>query len=110
MVADTCTGAWRATVLSVLVSILFLAAAAAAQTGVDTTAWHGAVIAGQPSPWRNAHFVLLAYGAIVVGIILYLWRLASFAGRLKRDVQTLERMIEARDRGVGQGRARSDHP
>jgi|GEM_PF-1188414 len=54
----------------------------------------GDTIAQQTSPWRNAHFVLYAYGAVWVGLVLYVWRLASLARRLDREVRKLERAVE----------------
>lgn len=66
-----------------------VAAAVAAQSQGATVA-AGAVIAGQVSPWRNAQFVLYAYGAVWVGLALYLWRLAGLARRLSREVSRLE--------------------
>jgi len=55
----------------------------------------GAILAGAASPWRNAHFVLYAYGAVWVGLALYLWRLASLARRLSREIDRLETSAEA---------------
>ena len=62
----------------------------------NTGASGGDILAGAVSPWRNAHFVLYAYGAVWGGLALYVWRLASLARRLGRDIDRLEATLDAK--------------
>ena len=83
--------------LAGLVAVAVLAVcstvALAQQAGASAA---GDFIAGQTSPWRSAHFVLYAYGAVWVGLALYVWRLAGLARRLGRELEHLEGAMKAR--------------
>ena len=57
----------------------------------------GDVIAGQPSPWGSAHFVLAAYTAILVGLVLYVLRLSSMARGIRRDMEALRQTVAERE-------------
>lgn len=69
---------------------MLIAASAGAQTSGD-------LIAGQPSPWNNAHFVLWAYGAVWGAVALYVWRIAALAKTLRRDITALEKLVRDED-------------
>ena len=61
--------------------------------GAAQSADAGAVIAGQSSPWQNAHFVLIAYGAIWGILVLYIIRLRNMIQTLKKDLDTLSEQV-----------------
>ena len=77
--------------LGALILPLLLVGVAFAQAGPAPA---GDVIAGDVSPWKSAHFVLYAYGAILVGIVAYVWRLAGMASRLRREAGELSEILE----------------
>jgi CcmD family protein len=59
------------------------------------TAWAqaaGDVVAGQPSPWRHAHFVIIAYGVVWGGIAIYVLRLGTLARRMSSELTALSRL------------------
>jgi hypothetical protein len=76
--------------ITALASMVLLAASVGAQTS-------GEMIAGQPSPWNNAHFVLWAYGAVWGAVALYVWRIAAIAKTLRRDITALEKLVRDED-------------
>ncbi len=80
--------------LPVMVTALAIVMLTAAVAGAQTS---GDIIAGQPSPWSNAHFVLWAYGAVWGAVAIYVWRIAALAKTLKRDIAALEKLV--RDEG-----------
>ena len=57
----------------------------------------GDVIAGQPSPWASAHFVLAAYAVILVGLVLYVLRLSSMARGIRREMEALREAVERQE-------------
>jgi hypothetical protein len=84
-----------AAIAAVLILVLVLAGMAAAQVAPG-----GDIIAGQPSPWKSAHYVIAAYGAILAGLVLYLWRLSGLARRIDSDLREAERTLDG-DRSRG---------
>lgn len=72
-------------VLVTLVSVLAFCSISYAQPSGD-------IIAGQISPWRNAHFVIIAYGAVWAGLALYVLRLAMLARSLSRELSALQEL------------------
>ena len=76
--------------VSALVLVLGCAAEILAQPAAPPV---GDVVAGSVSPWSNAHFVLYAYAAILIGVVAYVWRLARLAARIQREVQELGEFI-----------------
>ncbi len=64
-------------------------------TGLSAAAHAGDVIAGQQSPWASAHFVLAAYSAILIGVVLYVLRLAGMANRIRREMDALREAMES---------------
>jgi CcmD family protein len=71
--------------LTILITVFVFCTVSVAQPGGD-------IVAGQISPWRNAHFVILAYGAVWVGLALYVLRLAMLARSLRRELSALEEL------------------
>ena len=74
--------------VAILAILLAVGAASAQSTG------SGDLIAGQASPWRNAHFVILAYGAIWGILVLYLLRLRGMVKALAEEVKSIRKTIE----------------
>ncbi|HPU86101.1 MAG TPA: CcmD family protein [Candidatus Latescibacteria bacterium] len=52
-------------------------------------AWAGDTLVGDVSPWKNAHFVVAAYGAVWLGAVLYILHLLRRIGALERDIARL---------------------
>ena len=79
----------RTRYILLIVSGLLVAGVAYAQS-----VGSGDLVAGQISPWRNARFVILAYGVIWGILVLYLLRLRGMVKALVEDVKSIKRKIE----------------
>ena len=53
-------------------------------------AWAGEALVGDVTPWRNAHFVVAAYGAVWLGTVLYILHLLRRIAALERDIARLQ--------------------
>jgi CcmD family protein len=51
----------------------------------------GNALGGAISPWRSAHFVLAAYAAVWIAVVLYIWHLRSTIAEIIRDIEVLKR-------------------
>ncbi len=53
-------------------------------------AWAGDALMGDVTPWKNAHFVAAAYGAVWFGTVLYILHLLRRIASLERDISRLQ--------------------
>ncbi len=83
----------KARCLWLVPAVLFVALLSMPELAHAAASDPGAVIAGKLSPWRHAHFVLYAYGAIWGGLVLYLVRLSRLMRGLDDEVRRLRDRI-----------------